>query len=155
MKISPKLELSILNLGLALTIPALVADYSEEFDTGTWEAWIKLTPYLFYITAQLVGMYGFMKHEVKWLDAGWPISLIGLLCCYFLMMFNTRSASQVVCDEWNSICLDDFEGSCDTDFEAWQGFTYILGLCLCIIGGSLVFLLFLEKSISLKKSMGT
>ena len=155
MKISPNLELSILNLGLVLTIPGLYADYNSEFSTDKWETWIKLTPYLFYIPAQVTGIYGHRKHEVRWLDAGWATTLLGLISCYFLMMFNTRSASQVVCDDWNSICLDDFEGSCDTDLEAYQGFMYILGLCLMIIGGSLIFLLLLEKSVSLKKSMGT
>jgi len=65
MKISPNLELSILNLGMVLTIPALIADYSNEFAPDDWATWIKLTPYLFYIPAQAVGIYGHRKHEVK------------------------------------------------------------------------------------------
>jgi hypothetical protein len=56
-----------------------------------------------------------------------------------------------VCDEWNSICFDEVKGDCDVDVDAWQGLMYLLGKCFLIIGGSLMTLWLIERSMELKR----
>jgi hypothetical protein len=111
MKVSPTLELFILLAGLSLTIPALYEDFSEEFKTGEWESWMKLSPHIVFTLAVSFGMIGHFKSSSGSLIFGWILTLCGLFCTYFVAMFNTRSMSQVVCDEWNSICLEDSIGT--------------------------------------------
>jgi hypothetical protein len=103
MKVSPTLELFILLAGLSLTIPALYEDFSEEFKTGEWESWMKLSPHIIFTLGVSFGMIGHFKTSNGSLAFGWFLSLIALFCTYFNAMFNTRSMSQVVCNEWDSI----------------------------------------------------
>jgi amino acid transporter len=112
---------------------------------------MKLAPHLVFLVAVVLGMVGHIKNTIFLLNAGWLGSIAGLIFTYFLMMFNTRTASQVICDEWEDVCLDEAVGACDTDLEAYQGFLYILGLCFLIIGGSLGILFFLERAMELRK----
>jgi hypothetical protein len=151
MRVSPIFELSLVFLGAVFTVPQMVEEFNGDAGIGDWETWMKVAPHFFFILAGAMGVIGFMKNILILLNAAWIGSVFALFFTYFLMMFNTRTASQVVCDEWSDVCLDESPGSCDTDLEAYQGLMYILGLCLLIIGGSLTFLFFLEKAIDLRK----
>ena len=146
MKVSPSFELFMLFLGFALTIPAVVTDMSDNFEVAEWETWVKLGPHIVFLLSVSFGMIGHFKHSSGTLSCGSMGSVVGLLLTYFLAMFNTRSVSQVVCNEWDSVCLEDSVGSCDTDYEPYEAIMYLLGIVFFIIGGSLTTLFFVERT---------
>ena len=151
MKVSPILELTLILIGLWITIPALYNEFKEEFKTSDWQTWVKLSPHLAFVVAISIGMTGFFKKNKCCIDCSWLGCLVALFCTYFVMIFNTRGATQAVCEEYDSVCFDDVQGSCDTDIESWQGIMYLLGKCFLIIGGSLVTLWFIERSLEIKR----
>ena len=151
MKVSPILELTLILIGLWITIPALYDEFKDDFKADKWETWIKISPHLIYVLAISFGMTGFFKKNKALIDFAWFGNLIGLLCTYFVMIFNTRAMTQSVCDEWSDVCLDDVQGSCDANVEAWQALMYLLGMCFLIIGGSLITLWFIERSMEIRR----
>jgi hypothetical protein len=91
MKVSPILELTLILIGLWITIPALYEEFKNEFDGGAWETWVKLLPHILFIIAISFGMSGFFKKSRCLIDVGWIGTLVGLFFTYFVMIFNTRA----------------------------------------------------------------
>ena len=56
-----------------------------------------------------------------------------------------------VCDEFGSLCADDTEASCDgIVVRGWEAFLYLLGVCLMIIGSTVLVRDYLMKMKILK-----
>jgi hypothetical protein len=91
MKVSPILELTLILIGLWITIPALYEEFKNDFDSSAWETWVKLMPHFLFVIAISLGMSGFFKKSRPLLDLGWFGTLLGLFFTYFVMIFNTRA----------------------------------------------------------------
>ena len=91
MKISPAIELFLVLTGVVLTIPAVYEDFKDEFPTGDWETWMKLSPHIIYTTAVSIGMLGYFYSTSCMLIIGWIGMILGLACTYYLALFNTRA----------------------------------------------------------------
>ena len=115
-------------LGVGLTIPQIVAE-SSRFDAASFNTWIQFLPQAFLLVALV--LKSFKKTSVACL----VFAGLALLGVYFLLIFNSQSSSYVICSKFSSICAEVDDISCTGNvLEPWEALLYLIGLCFCIIG---------------------
>jgi uncharacterized membrane protein len=115
-------------LGIGLTIPQVVAE-SSRFEVESFNTWIQFLPQFLLIIALV--LKSFKKTAVACLVFG-GLALLGV---YFLLIFNSQSSSYVICSKFSSICAEVDDILCVGNvLETWEALLYLIGLCLCIIG---------------------
>ena len=119
-------------LGIGFTIPAVISEISN-FKYKEFNTWIRFLPQLMLFIALLLSLK--KKLYIFSIISG-IISLFGI---YFLLIFNSQNSSYVICNELEEICVESNDIICVGDLLAlWEAILYLLGLCLGIIGNTLL-----------------
>lgn len=126
-------EILVTAVGIAMSAPALITEFSDSFQPSEWSTWSKLLPQIFLILA----MTSRSAKRLIWCSL--VLSVLGLLGTYFCLLFNSRASASVVCDQYSSVCADDAEASCSgIVIEPWEGLFYLIGLCFMTIGSTVL-----------------
>ncbi|CAG9330764.1 unnamed protein product [Blepharisma stoltei] len=127
------LEIGVSIIGIVLTISALFDDLSDTFDYTKWKSWVKFIPQVLLISA--CGFRFVKKLRIEALAT----SIVSLIGFYYLILFNTRESSILVCDEYSDICAEKVDVLYTGEvLKAATALPYLIGLAVSIIGSTLL-----------------
>ena len=131
-------------VGIGLTIPVMIAE-ADEYTVNNFATWIKIAPQFMLFFAIVTRLF----NKTQMLCG--ILSIISLVGSYFLLLFNSQRSSYVICKQFDTLCPENDNITCDDSIlEVWEGILYLLGLCFKIIGSTLLIRNSFAKSKSLK-----
>ncbi|CAG9316101.1 unnamed protein product [Blepharisma stoltei] len=127
------LELGLSLIGIGLTIPALVDDFMDTFDLTNWRTWVKIIP-------QIILLFACGFRFVKKLQTQTLItSIMAMLGSYFLLLFNTRESSDLICDYYGDLCAETVNVLCTGEvLHVSTALPYLIGIAFLIVGSTLL-----------------
>lgn len=119
-------------VGVTFTLPGIIAETGKSL-IDSFEFWMQFLPQVVLVLALVLQLHK-KTRILSIVTAG--VSLCGE---YFLLIFNSQNSSYKICTEFKSICPEHEDLICEgTALAVWEAIMYLLGLCLMVIGNTLL-----------------